>query len=158
MQSIHIKKKHPSFAFPLKSSHKLICTLSSMYKQNNVLSAYHLNTTSASFTILVFVHCCDAALSWPCQTQTPPQRRKTRARCAGRDVWPPPRPTRATATQPLSTGLTVSSRARPPHPPRHPPHPTREGDLLPPPTPLPTLPSTPTPQLPHWQISWHTPS
>lgn len=91
-----------------------------------------------------------------CQTQTPLQRQKTKARCADRDAWPPPRPTRATATQPSSTGLIASSRVRQPHRPRRPPRPTREGGLSQ--TPLHTQLWTPTPPLPLWQTWWHTPS
>lgn len=99
------------------------------------------------------VHRCDATT---CHTQTPLQRQKTKARCADRDAWPPPRPTRATATQPSSTGLIVSSRGRQPHRPRHPPRPTREGGLSQ--TPLHTQLWMPTPPLPLWQTWWHTPS
>lgn len=91
-----------------------------------------------------------------CQTQTPLQRQKTKARCADRDAWPPPRPTRATATQPSSTGLIASSRVRQPHRPRHPPRPTREGGLFQ--TPLHTQLWMPTPPPPLWQTWWHTPS
>lgn len=154
--------------FPYPSNHLAIIAytvlcpvcISNIYHQHIILKAPVFHHQLLIFLVRqlhVFVHCCETALCWPVK-QTPPQHQKTRARCADRDAWPPPRPTRATATQPSSTGLTVSSRVRPPHLPRHPPHPTREGDPSPPPTPPCTRLSTPTPQQPHWPISWHTPS
>lgn len=101
-------------------------------------------------------------LSWrhatlTCLTQTPPLRRKTRARCGERDVWPTPLPFRATATRQWSTGLTGSSRVRPPHLLLRPPRPIREEGLSPPAPTLTAPPSTPTPKLLRWLILCRTP-
>lgn len=103
--------------------------------------------------------CCPLLWCFPistCQTQTRLQHQKTRARCADRDAWPPLPPTRVTATQPSSTGLTESSRVRQPHRQRRPPRPTREEG--PSQTPLHTQLWTPTPRLLLWLTWWRTPS
>lgn len=117
------------------------------YRHHNAVSWWQFGQLHFS------VHCFHVPT---CQTQTPLQHQKTKARCADRGAWPPPRPTRATATQPLSTGLIASSRVRRPHRPRHPPRPTREEG------PSQTRPHTqlwmPTPPLPLLLTWWHTPS